>query len=133
MKLTQIHQHPHLDDKMFKKVQDWMKIDNYEFGSTKKSMSNNDKRAMTILEKTTKLVDGHYQTAFLKREEAFLPNRRWLAEKQLKFFNNKLQKIDTSKQKLRNRRNILKNGYVVNKINSRLNTATKVWYLPHHP
>ena len=48
-----------------------------------KLLSENDKRAIEILESTTKIVDGHYQIGLLWKQGAFLPNNKWLALKQL--------------------------------------------------
>ena len=73
-----------MDNKFLRNVQDWMTKNTCGIGSTKKSTSKNDKRAITVLENTTTLVDEHYQIALLWKENDFLPNDRWLAEKQLK-------------------------------------------------
>ena len=78
-----MNNHPNMDKSMFKLVSDWMKIGDLGIGSSKKAMSKNDKRALDILEITTKLVNGHYEAGLLWKENADLPNNRWLAEKQL--------------------------------------------------
>ena len=67
--------------------------------SSKKAMSKNDKRALDILENTTKLVHGHYEVGLLWKENANLPNNRWLAEKQLHQLNNKISNNPELKQK----------------------------------
>ena len=84
---------------MFKKVQDWKKIDNYGCESTKNFMSINDKRARIVLENTTTLVKGHYQIALLWKQDALIPNSHWRAKKQLQLLNKKLQNNDTVKEK----------------------------------
>ena len=81
---TQINCHPHLDNELFTKVQQWMKIENYGIGSSKRAMSKKDEKAQQILELTTNFSDGHYKIGLLWKENAKLPNNRWLAEKQLK-------------------------------------------------
>ena len=84
---------------MFKFLSDWMKIENLGIASSKKAMSKNDKRALDILENTTKLVNGHYEVGLLWKENADLPNNRWLAEKQLHQLNNKFSNNPELKQK----------------------------------
>ena len=72
-----------MDNSLFKLVQDWMKVENLGIASTRKALSEKDKRAIDILEATTKIVDGHYQIGLLWKQGAFLRNNRWLAFKQL--------------------------------------------------
>ena len=62
-------------------------------------MSKNDKRALDIIESTTKLANGHYEVGLLWKENADLSNNRWLAEKQLYQLNKKLSNNPESKQK----------------------------------
>ena len=49
---TLINCHPRLDNELFTKVQQWMKIENYGIASSKNAMSKNDKKALQILEST---------------------------------------------------------------------------------
>ena len=93
VQLTQLNSHPKMDNSMFRLVSDWMKIENLGIASSKKAMSKNDKRAPDILESTTKLVNGHYEVGFLWKENADLPNNRWLAEEQLYQLNKNFQTI----------------------------------------
>ena len=88
----QLDNHPNMDEEMFKMVSDWMKMKNLGTASPKKAKSKNDKRALEILDNTTQLIDGHYQVGLLFKENAKLPNPRWLAEKQLYQLNNKLSR-----------------------------------------
>ena len=81
VQFTQLNSHPNMDEKMFKMVSDWMKIENLGIASHKKAMAKNDKRTLEILENTTQIIDGHYQVGLLWKENAKLPNNRWLAEK----------------------------------------------------
>ena len=68
----------------FASKQQWMKIENYGIGSSKRAMSKKDEKAQQILELTTNFSDGHYEIGLLWKENAKLPNNRWLAEEQLK-------------------------------------------------
>ena len=45
---TQINSHPHLDNELFTKVQQWIKIENYGIASSKRAMSKNDEKALQI-------------------------------------------------------------------------------------
>ena len=67
---------------MLKLISDWMKIENLGIASSKKAMSNNDKRALDILENTTKIVNGHSEVGLLWKENSDLPNNRRFKEKQ---------------------------------------------------
>ena len=73
---TQLNSHPNLDNSMFKLVSAWVEVENLGIASSKKTMSKNDKRALEILENTTKLVNGHYEIDLLWKENANLPNNR---------------------------------------------------------
>ena len=62
---AQINSHPHLDNELFTKVQQWMKIENYGIASSKRAMSKNDEKALQILESTTNFFDGRYEIGHL--------------------------------------------------------------------
>ena len=96
---TQVKNCPNVDDSLFKLVQDWMKAENLGIASPRKALSEDDKRAIEILESTTKIVDGHYQIGLLWKQGAFLPNNRWLALKQLDQLDQKLSKNPILKEK----------------------------------
>ena len=87
---AQINSNPHLDNELFTKEQQWMKIENYGIASSKRAMSKNDEKALQILELTTNFSDGYCEIGLLWKENAKLPKNRRLAEKQLKQFNKKL-------------------------------------------
>ena len=108
-------------------------IEIYGIASKKKALSKNDGKALEILQSTTRFKDGHYQVGLLWKENAKLPNNRWLAEKQLKQLKAKLstktvlgEKYEETLQK------DLQNGYVV-KIDPCTDNTKSVSYLPHHP
>ncbi|XP_075250799.1 uncharacterized protein LOC142343002 [Convolutriloba macropyga] len=73
---TQVQNCPNMDDSLFKLVQDRMKVENWGIASPRKALSENDKRAIEILESTTKIVDGHYQIGLLWKQDnvSFLPH-----------------------------------------------------------
>ena len=68
---------------LFQQVQEWMHIDCSGITSSKKSLSAEDQQALSILKKTTKLVDGHYEIGLLWKNHVSLPNNKWVAQKQL--------------------------------------------------
>ena len=76
---TQVQNCPNMDNSLSKLVQDWMKVENLGIASSRKALSENDKKAIESLE----IVDGHYQIGFLWKQGAFLSNNRWLALKKL--------------------------------------------------
>ena len=134
VQFTQLNSHPNVDNSMFMLVSDWMKIENLGIASSKKAMSKNDKRALDILESTTKLVNGHYEVGLLWKENADLPNNRWLAETQLYQLNKQLSNNLELKQKYEETlEKDLKNGYVkkINQIKEQ--PDEKILFLPHHP
>ena len=57
VQFTQLNCHPNMDEQMFKKLSDWMKIESLGIASPKKAMSKNDKRAHEILDNTTQLIE----------------------------------------------------------------------------
>ena len=130
---TQVQNCPNMDDSLFKLVQDWMKVENLGIASPRKALSENDKRAIEILESTTKIVDGHYQIGLLWKQGAFLPNNRWLALKQLDQLDQKLSKNPILKEKYQATLDAdLEKGYVV-KVHDSESLTDNVSFLPHHP
>ena len=57
------------------------------------------KRAIEVLESTTKIIDGHYQIGLLWKQGAFRPNNRWLALKQLDQSDQKFSKNQLLREK----------------------------------
>ncbi|XP_075253227.1 uncharacterized protein LOC142345029 [Convolutriloba macropyga] len=130
---TQVQNCLNMDYSLFKLVQNWMKEENLGIASPRKALSENDKRAIEILESTTKIVDGHYQIGLLWKEGAFLPNNRWLALKQLDQLDQKLSKNPILKEKYKATLDAdLEKGYVV-KVHESESLTDNVSFLPHHP
>ena len=65
-----------MDNSLFKLVSDWMKIENLGIASSKRKMCTNDKRALDIIENTTKLVNVHYEVRLLWKENADQPDEK---------------------------------------------------------
>ena len=84
-----------MDDSRSKLVQDWMKVENLGIASSRRALSENDKRAIEVLG----IVDGHYQIGLLWKQGAFLSNKRWLALKQLDQLDQKFSQYPLLKEK----------------------------------
>ena len=78
---TQVQNCPNMDDSLFKLVQDWMKVENLGIASPQKTLSENDKGAIEILEFTTKIVDGHYQIGLLWKQRCISPEQQMVSIK----------------------------------------------------
>ena len=122
-----------MDDSFFKLVPDLMKVENLGIASPRKALSKTNKRAIDILEPTTKIVDGRYQIGLLWKQGAFLPNNRWLAIKQPDQLDQKLSKNPILKEKYQATQDAdLEKGYVV-KLHDYESLTDNVSSLPHHP
>ena len=133
LQYTQVQNCPNMDDSPFKLVQDWMRVENLGIASPRKALSENDKRAIEILESTTKIVDGHYQIGLLWKQGAVLPNNKWLALKQLDQLDNKLSKNPPLKEKYQATLDAdLKKRYVV-KVHDSESLTDNVSFLPNQP
>ena len=110
-----------------------MKVENLGIALPRKALSENDKRAIEILESTTKVVDGHYQIGLLWKQGAFFPNKRWLALKQPDQLDQKLSKNPLQKEKCQFTLDAdLEKRYVV-KVHDANSPTDNVSFLPHHP
>ena len=117
----------------FKLVQDWMKVENLGIASPRKALSENDKRAIEILESTTKIVDGHYQIGLLWKQGAVFPNKRWLALKQLDQLDQTFSKNPLLTEKYQATLDAdFEKGYV-DKVHDSQPLTDNVCFLPHHP
>ena len=111
---TLLVQTPTLDDEHFHQVQNWMRLDNEGVSSTKKAFSANDRRAENILQSTTTKVGDRYQIGLLRKPNVDLPNNRWVAERQLRTLEQRLQKDPTLKEQYKKTiDDDLANGYIV--------------------
>ena len=104
--------------------------------SSKTSMSQEDHRALDVMNKSIKLEQGHYEMALPWRQQPpELPNNKSLAEHRLKLLKRRLTKDPLLHGKYTEfMDDLLRKGYA-----KRVHTAqveqlsTPVWYLPHHP
>ena len=86
------------------------------------------------MENTTQVIDGHYQVGLLWKENAKLPNNRWLAEKQLYQLNDKLSQNPQLKQMYEETlEKDLLNGYVAKDDSDTEDSDSIASFLLHHP
>ena len=76
-----------------------MKIENYGIALKKKALSENDEKAVGILQSKTSFKYGHHEVGLLSKANAKMPNKRWFAEKQLKQLKAKLSTKPVLKEK----------------------------------
>ena len=129
---TLLVQTPTLDDELFHQVQNWIRLDNEGVSLTKKAFSANDRRAENILQSTTTKVGDRYQISLLWKPNVDLPKNRWVAERQLRTLEQRLQKDPTLKEQYKKTiDDDLAKGYIVEV--PTVDATLKNWYLPHHP
>ena len=113
---------------------------NNEFTDTStdasRSMSIENTRALTIMQSTICLVDGHYQLSLPWRHKTpCLPNNRPVAEKRLRLLKRRLLRDEVL---LKNYKNIIAEYIELGHarkipVSSLVTQESQVWYLPHHP
>jgi len=98
------------------------------------SMSQNDRRALDIMESTLKISNGHYEIALpWKNEPRRLQNNKSQAEQRLHLLKKRLQRDAILKEKYRDfMDDLLRKNYARKMSNEELR-QTDTWYLPHHP
>jgi hypothetical protein len=97
-------------------------------------MSQNDKKALKIMEDSIKLVDGHYVIALpWKNYPPQLQNNQSLAEQRLNSLKRRLQREPIVHEKYTAFMNDRLNKDYARKLNYEDQDSSKIlWYLPHH-
>ena len=92
-----------------------------------------DRRAENILQKTTRMNEGHYETGLLWKNPQ-LPNNRKLAKARLRSLKRKFQKDSKLESKYRRTmQDYIDHGYPSKLSNLEAETtSSKTNYLPHH-
>ena len=103
--------------------------------SSKAAMSQNDRKALGIMENTVKLVEGHYEMALPWKEyPPHLPNNRSLAEHRLSLLKKRLRKDPIVHEKYEDFMGKMIRKDYARKVPDHESTPLQVqWYLPHHP
>lgn len=119
-----------------KMVESYFSIENFGVKDTDLILESDDnKRAREILEKSTKTIDGGYETGLLwKKDDTVLPDSFEMAKQRLIKVENKMAKdlIYAANYKTEMDKYINK-GYAkpLSSIKSEANNLKKIWYLPH--
>ena len=97
--------------------------------------SREDIVAYDCMMKNVKLIDGHYQLPLLwKNASAQLPESMTMAAKRLDGVKRRLQRDSVLKNMYcLQMQTVLDQGYAEKVPVSEINTANKLWYIPHHP
>lgn len=127
-----------LEDQMLQQqVEKFWKTD---FGDSiadpKSALSVEDRRALTMMEKSATLVDGHYQIALPWRHgKSCMPNNRSLAESRLRLLKRRFTKDSELFQKYKETiSGYIEKGHAIQLSDDQLRPQERdVWYLPHHP
>ena len=108
---------------------------NDSFYESKPSMSLNDKKALSIMEETVKLENGHYQIALpWITYPPRLENNKSLAENRLKTLRKRLQREPVVLEKYKEfMNNLISNDYARKVGSQEPGPLGTHWYLPHHP
>ena len=100
----------------------------------KSSLSIEDRRAQTVLDNTTRLVDGHYEVGMLWRDSTKLPNNYSVAQQRFHSLLKRLRRggeFESTYSRTMN--DYISKGYArkLDEQGVERNTL-HTWYLPHH-
>ncbi|XP_068726591.1 uncharacterized protein [Montipora capricornis] len=102
---------------------------------SKQAFSVEDHRALSILESSARIVDGHYQFALPWRfQTPCLPRNRSVAARRLKALKRRFLADPVLFEKYKDTINqYIANGHARKVLNPDDPSPGKLWYLPHHP
>ena len=106
--------------------------------SGEKPLSIEDKRAMQLIEDTTRLVDGRYEVGILwRKDERWFPNNLVMARQRLESLRRRLMKSGNEEMAIKYREvmdSYISSGYARKLYEKELaKESCTHWYLPHHP
>ena len=105
--------------------------------SGEKSLSVEDKRAMQIIEDTTRLVDGRYVGMLWKKDERWFPNNLVMARQRLESLRRRLTQSGNEEMAIKYREvmdSYISIGFARNLSEKELaKDSNTQWYLQHHP
>ena len=116
----------------------WKLEDHGAVKSGAKPLSIEDKRAMQIIEDTTRLVDGRYELGMLwKKDECWFPNNLVMARQRLESLRRRLTKSGNEEMAIKYREvmdSYISSGFARKLSEKELAKESSThWYLPHHP
>ena len=114
------------------------KIEDNVISGAKKELSVDDKRALQIIDETTRFVNGHYEVGLpWKDADPKLPDNRNMAERRLEMLKRRLLKPENNDLALKYRETMqgyIDKGYARKLTDDEVEVEGPVlWYLPHHP
>ena len=104
--------------------------------SIKRVMSNEDKKAEKMMDRSARVTDGHYEIGMLwKVQNTQLPNNREVALKRFQYLKTRLKKDKDLNEKYKAKiQEYIKKGYAGKLRPEEINKVSqKIWYLPHYP
>ena len=128
-----------LDRRLDEQIEQFWKIEDCGVvHEPRESLSEEDKRALKIIEETCDLVDGHYEVGLLWRDDQRrLPDNRNLAERRLESLKRRLTKPENNELALKYREvmnDYIKKGYARQLTQEEVERESPIrCYLPHHP
>jgi hypothetical protein len=133
---TNVHFMKYREEHLEQQLQQLLDLDNVGIGNSgSKTMSQDDRQALKILDKTVCMVNGHYEVGMLwKSEETWLPDNRNMAAAQLRTLRRKLDKNAELRGKYKAFvDDYLEKGYARKlTVEETAGRTNKTWYLPHH-
>ena len=100
--------------------------------STSKAMSQEDKKALKMLQDSKCLEEGRYKFGLPWKEGATLPHNRSMAEHRLRLLHKKFRSDTAYAEKYTSQlEDYISKGYA-STANDAHTTEGKVWYIPHH-
>ena len=120
-------------------IERFWKLEDYgAVKSEEKPISVEDKRAMRIIDNTTRLVDGRYEVGMLwKKDERTFPNNLAMARQRLESLRRRLMKPENEDMATRYRDvmdSYISCGFARKLSEKELDMqSSSQWYLPHHP
>ena len=117
------------DENLFNLMKQYFEIDSIGLNNESENFVNNDDRALDILNKTCRYVDGSWEVGLLWRDENMeFPNGRKNALHRLNILERKLDKDEAYADKYyREMDRLIDNGFAI-KVQDILGA---IWYLPH--
>ena len=124
------------DDQLSDQVKLWWSMESYSSTFSVSGRSHEDKKALEILEKTTRLIEGRYEVGLLWADNKVIPNNYVFAYTQLCSLERRLEKNRDLKKRYEATIKVdLENEHVRRLEDEELSSSGSdpQWYVPHHP
>jgi transposase InsO family protein len=115
-------------------MKQFLGFENCPISSQSKGMSVEDRKALEIMEASTKKVGDQYEIGMLWRnKDVWLPDNRPVAEKRLQSLKRKFLDEDYKQKYCKFMEMLISRGYARKLNEQEVNTrGPRTWYLPHH-